>query len=75
MVPRITGPIRRMPVEMSDVELLRANTDRAIQITLPGPFTQYHALDEERRSEGSHPVDCGLLDLRCVRRHLTYYIT
>ena len=39
MVPRITGPIRRMPVEMSDVELLRANTDHVIQIILPGPFT------------------------------------
>jgi hypothetical protein len=34
-MPRIAGPIRRMTVEMRDVELLRANTDRAIQITLP----------------------------------------
>jgi 5-methyltetrahydropteroyltriglutamate--homocysteine methyltransferase len=39
-VPRITGPIRRArPVERRDVEFLRANTDRAIKITLPGPFT------------------------------------
>jgi len=39
-VPRITGPIRRTrPVEVRDVEFLRANTDRAIKITLPGPFT------------------------------------
>ena len=39
VVPRITGPIRGMPVELRNVELLRANTDRTIKITLPGPFT------------------------------------
>jgi 5-methyltetrahydropteroyltriglutamate--homocysteine methyltransferase len=40
VVPRITGPIRRrQPVEVSDVRFLRANTDRRIKITLPGPFT------------------------------------
>ena len=39
-VPRIVGPIsRRHPVEVRDVEFLRANTDRRIKITLPGPFT------------------------------------
>jgi 5-methyltetrahydropteroyltriglutamate--homocysteine methyltransferase len=39
-VPRIIGPIvRREPVEVRDVEFLRANTDRRIKITLPGPFT------------------------------------
>ncbi len=39
-VPRVTGPIRRRhPVELRDVQFLRANTDRQIKITLPGPFT------------------------------------
>jgi 5-methyltetrahydropteroyltriglutamate--homocysteine methyltransferase len=39
-VPRVAGPIRRSrPVEVHDVEFLRANTDRQIKITLPGPFT------------------------------------
>ncbi|HEU5419523.1 MAG TPA: uroporphyrinogen decarboxylase family protein [Streptosporangiaceae bacterium] len=39
-VPRITGPIRRRePVEVADVEYLRAHTDRTIKITVPGPFT------------------------------------
>jgi 5-methyltetrahydropteroyltriglutamate--homocysteine methyltransferase len=39
-VPRVVGPIRRTrPVEVRDVEFLRANTDRQIRITLPGPFT------------------------------------
>ncbi len=39
-VPRVVGPIRRTrPVEKRDVEFLRANTDRHIKATLPGPFT------------------------------------
>src|SRR5262249_55791263 len=39
-VPRIAGKItRRQPVEVRDVELLRANTDRKIKATVPGPFT------------------------------------
>jgi 5-methyltetrahydropteroyltriglutamate--homocysteine methyltransferase len=39
-VPRVVGPIRRTrPVEKRDVEFLRANTDRMIKATLPGPFT------------------------------------
>jgi 5-methyltetrahydropteroyltriglutamate--homocysteine methyltransferase len=39
-VPRVVGPIRRArPVEKRDVEFLRANTDRTIKATLPGPFT------------------------------------
>jgi len=39
-VPRIVGPIvRRAPVMVGDVEFLRRNTDRAIRITVPGPFT------------------------------------
>jgi 5-methyltetrahydropteroyltriglutamate--homocysteine methyltransferase len=39
-VPRVVGPIRRTrPVEVRDVRFLRANTDRLIKATLPGPFT------------------------------------
>ena len=39
-VPRVVGPIRRpRPVEVRDVEFLRALTDRRIKITVPGPFT------------------------------------
>ena len=39
-VPRVVGPIRRnRPVGVSDVEFLRAHTDRSIKMTLPGPFT------------------------------------
>jgi 5-methyltetrahydropteroyltriglutamate--homocysteine methyltransferase len=40
VVPRISGPIKRhFPVEVRDVQFLRANTSRKIKITLPGPFT------------------------------------
>jgi 5-methyltetrahydropteroyltriglutamate--homocysteine methyltransferase len=39
-VPRIVGPIRRTgPIQRRDVEFLRANTDRLVKITVPGPFT------------------------------------
>jgi 5-methyltetrahydropteroyltriglutamate--homocysteine methyltransferase len=39
-VPRVVGPIRRVrPVHLRDVRFLRANTDRRIKVTIPGPFT------------------------------------
>jgi 5-methyltetrahydropteroyltriglutamate--homocysteine methyltransferase len=39
-VPRVVGKIRRMhSVQVRDVQFLRANTDRLIKITVPGPFT------------------------------------
>ncbi len=39
-VPRVVGRVQRSrPVEVRDVEFLRANTDRRIKITVPGPFT------------------------------------
>jgi 5-methyltetrahydropteroyltriglutamate--homocysteine methyltransferase len=39
-VPRVIGPIRRVrPVEVADLQFLRANTDRQVKITLPGPFS------------------------------------
>jgi 5-methyltetrahydropteroyltriglutamate--homocysteine methyltransferase len=39
-VPRVAGRVRRKhPVEVRDVQFLRANTDRTIKITVPGPFT------------------------------------
>jgi 5-methyltetrahydropteroyltriglutamate--homocysteine methyltransferase len=39
-VPRVVGPIRRTrPIELRDLEYLRANTGRTVKATLPGPFT------------------------------------
>jgi 5-methyltetrahydropteroyltriglutamate--homocysteine methyltransferase len=40
IVPLVSGPIQRLgPVEVRDLEFLRANTERRVKITLPGPFT------------------------------------
>src|SRR5437879_4056682 len=39
-VPRVVGRVRRKhPVELRDVQFLRAKTKRKIKITVPGPFT------------------------------------
>ncbi len=47
-VPRVTGAIRRTrPVEVDDLRFLRANTDRAAKITLPGPFTLSQQMKNE----------------------------
>ncbi len=54
-VPIVSGPIkRRMPVEVRDVEFLRANTTKTIKITLPGPFTMaQQAVNEHYRDDES----------------------
>src|SRR5947199_2790893 len=39
-VPRVVGAIRRRhAVQARDLEFLRANTDRMVKMTVPGPFT------------------------------------
>jgi 5-methyltetrahydropteroyltriglutamate--homocysteine methyltransferase len=39
-VPRVVGDlVRPAPIEADDVRFLRAHTDRAVKITVPGPFT------------------------------------
>jgi len=59
LVPRIVGPIRRAgPVEVRDVQFLRAATDRAIKITIPGPFTMLQqAVNEHYPDEASAAMD------------------
>jgi 5-methyltetrahydropteroyltriglutamate--homocysteine methyltransferase len=58
-VPRIVGTIRRKgPVEVRDMEFLRANTDRVAKITLPGPFTMsQQAVNEFYRDEEEMVMD------------------
>jgi len=53
LVPRITGKIRRKhAVQVRDIQFLRANTDRLIKITVPGPFTMtQQAVDEFYKDE------------------------
>jgi 5-methyltetrahydropteroyltriglutamate--homocysteine methyltransferase len=39
-VPRVVGPIsRRHPVQLRDLEFLKAHTSRRTKMTVPGPFT------------------------------------
>src|SRR5689334_14776413 len=48
LVPRIVGKIRRRhAVQVRDVQFLRANTDRRIKITVPGPFTMSRQAQDE----------------------------
>lgn len=58
-VPRIVGKIRRRhPVQVRDVQFLRANTDRLIKITVPGPFTMtQQAVDEHYGNEEALALD------------------
>ncbi|HTU13421.1 MAG TPA: 5-methyltetrahydropteroyltriglutamate--homocysteine methyltransferase [Allosphingosinicella sp.] len=70
-VPRITGKIRRRhAVETRDVAFLRANTDRMIKITVPGPFTMsqqaqndFYADEAEMAQDYAVAVNAEIRDL------------
>jgi 5-methyltetrahydropteroyltriglutamate--homocysteine methyltransferase len=60
VVPRVVGPVRWTgPVEVRDVEFLRAHTDRTVKITLPGPFT----MAQQAANEAYDDVDELVMDL------------
>jgi 5-methyltetrahydropteroyltriglutamate--homocysteine methyltransferase len=61
IVPRVVGKIRRTrAVQKRDVEFLRANTDRPIKITIPGPFTMTQQLfDEYYKDETALAMACA----------------
>src|SRR5438876_3955158 len=70
-VPRVVGPIRRKhPVEVRDVEFLRANTDRLIKATVPGPYTMsqqaqndFYSSEEELAMDYAAAVNEEIRDL------------
>ena len=70
-MPRVTGKIRRKhPVEVRDVQFLRANTDRMIKITVPGPFTMsqqaqndFYKDEEEMALDYAAAVNAEIKDL------------
>ncbi len=70
-VPRIVGPIRRRrAVGVDDLKFLRANTDRAVKFTVPGPFTMsqqaqndYYASDREAALDYAAAVNEEINDL------------
>jgi 5-methyltetrahydropteroyltriglutamate--homocysteine methyltransferase len=48
IVPRVIGEIRRTtPVQVRDVEHMRALTNKPIKITMPGPFTMMRLAKDE----------------------------
>ena len=61
-VPRIVGKVRRTrPVEVDDLRFLRGRTDRAIKITLPGPFTiSQQAANEAYDDEAELAMDLAV---------------
>ncbi len=70
-VPRVTGKVRRRhPVEVEDVKFLRANTDRMIKMTVPGPFTMsqqaqndFYKDEEEMALDYATAVNAEIKDL------------
>jgi 5-methyltetrahydropteroyltriglutamate--homocysteine methyltransferase len=70
-VPRVVGRIRRKhAVQVRDVQFLRANTDRKIKITVPGPFTmsqqaqnEFYGSVEEMALDYAAAVNAEILDL------------
>src|SRR6202142_1957984 len=70
-VPRVTAKVRRKhPVEVRDLEFLRANTDRMIKITVPGPFTMsqqaqndHYATEEEMANDYAAALNGEIKDL------------
>jgi 5-methyltetrahydropteroyltriglutamate--homocysteine methyltransferase len=70
-VPRVVGKVRRRhPVEVRDVQFLRANTDRKIKMTVPGPFTMsqqaqndFYKDEEEMTLDYAAAVNAEIKDL------------
>jgi 5-methyltetrahydropteroyltriglutamate--homocysteine methyltransferase len=73
-VPRVTGRVRRTrPVEARDVAFCRANTDRRVKITLPGPFTMtrqaqndFYADDDELAMDFADALNAEIRDLKAA---------
>jgi 5-methyltetrahydropteroyltriglutamate--homocysteine methyltransferase len=71
-VPRVVGRIRRSrPVELRDMQFLRANTELPAKITLPGPFTMgqqakndFYKDDEEMAMDFAAAVNAEARDLQ-----------
>jgi 5-methyltetrahydropteroyltriglutamate--homocysteine methyltransferase len=70
-VPRVVGKVkRRHPVEVKDVQFLRANTHATIKMTVPGPFTMsqqaqndFYQSEEEMALDYASAVNAEIKDL------------
>ena len=70
-VPRIVGKIKRLrPIELEDLLFLKANTQRKVKITVPGPFTMlqqaqndFYATEEEAAMDYAAALNEEIKDL------------
>jgi len=64
-VPRVVGTIsRRHPVQVRDLEFLRAHTSRRTKITVPGPFTMSQQAQDDHYGS---PREVGMAYADAVR--------
>jgi 5-methyltetrahydropteroyltriglutamate--homocysteine methyltransferase len=73
-VPRVVGPISRpRAVQVRDLEFAKANTDRPVKMTVPGPFTMsqqaqndFYETDEELGLAYGAAINAEIRDLEAA---------
>src|SRR3954463_8323377 len=64
-VPRVVGPVaRRHPVQVRDLEFLKAHTSRRTKMTVPGPFTMSQQAQDDHYGA---PDELGMAYAEAVR--------
>src|ERR1700741_26828 len=67
-VPRVVGPIsRRHPVQVRDLQFLRAHTSRTTKMTVPGPFTMSQQAQDDHYGD---PDALGMAYAEAVRAEI-----
>src|SRR5918998_1971132 len=67
-VPRVVGPIsRRHPVQVRDLQFLRAHTSRPVKMTVPGPFTMSQQAQDDHYGD---PATVALAYADAVREEI-----
>ena len=67
-VPRVVGPVsRRHPVQVRDLEFLRAHTSRPVKMTVPGPFTMSQQAQDDHYGD---PAALGMAYADAVREEI-----
>lgn len=70
-VPRVVGPVRRRkPVQLRDLEFLKAHTDKPVKMTVPGAFTMaqqaqndFYDREEEMALDYAAAINAEIKDL------------
>jgi 5-methyltetrahydropteroyltriglutamate--homocysteine methyltransferase len=67
-VPRVVGPVaRRHPVQVRDLQFLKAHTSRRVKITVPGPFTMSQQAQDDYYGA---PDELGMAYAEAVREEI-----